>query len=294
MRLCFDATRFGSGFVESAKFAVENQIPALDFSFSRFAVSNKSAAKLRSDERKYLLQLGRFARDNNLEIASLRLSSPLDLTSKNAGKDFCAQIAKLREVGELLSSCRIIFHLLAAPNDAHADWLKKAEEAISPALAVLKEKEMKLLLSLSSPDQFLGKSLRLWRPLAPEEWRELLAMLPELSLSFSAADLVWQGIDYLSALSHLAPAIEHVEAQDIEVNREILKESGIWGPLFWRYKTVGKGQIDWGQLVEALKLYEFKGCFSMQFRDEFASENEQGLMQALESSKKLLSPLMRY
>jgi len=66
----------------------------------------------------------------------------------------------------------------------------------------------------------------------------------------------------------------------------------MYGPLWWRYRLPGKGQVDWTQLVEALKLYDFKGTFSIHLDDEFVANDHESLEQALESSLKLLAPIV--
>ena len=125
------------------------------------------------------------------------------------------------------------------------------------------------------------------------DWRNLVSLCPSLSLSFSPADCVWLGIDYLRVLSGVASAIDHVEALDIEINRDLLVDSGMYGPLWWRYRIPGKGQVDWGQLIEALKLYDFKGTISISIDDEFVDNDYYELENALDTSIKKLAPLVR-
>src|SRR5207237_7017883 len=120
-----------------------------------------------------------------------------------------------------------------------------------------------------------------------------IANCPGLALSFSAADCVWQNIDYLKILPGLVAAIERVEANDVEINRALLTDSGLYGPLWWRYRRPGKGQVDWAQLIEALKLYEYQGVFSIHLDDEFIGDNGD-LEESLDESIKLLNPLLKY
>lgn len=291
MRLSFDATRFGSGLLEAVELAALRDFAAFEYGFSRFDVSEKKLRQLTDTEKDYLLAVSKLCREKNIEISCLKLDMLLSLKDKSSQKEFKGSIEKISKVASALSCRRIVFYLEADPGP---EFLNQVESLLAPLISGLKRKGIKLLLSLSTPACFIGKSLRSWRPLEPDEWRTLLAGLPDLGLSFSVADCVWQGIDYLRIISNLVPAIEHVQAQDIQVNRQIISENGLFGPLWWRYLTPGKGQVDWGQFVEALKLYEYKGDLAIQFRDEFASENEQGLLEALETSSRLLAPLVKY
>ncbi len=127
----------------------------------------------------------------------------------------------------------------------------------------------------------------------PQDWRDILSSCPDLSLSFSPADCVWLGIDYLKILSGLVSAIDHVEAHDIEINRTLLNDSGMYGPLWWRYRMPGKGQVDWSQLIELLKLYDFAGTVSIHLDDEFIGEEAEDLADALTRSVKVLAPLVK-
>jgi sugar phosphate isomerase/epimerase len=291
MRLCFDATRFGSGLQEAVQFAAEQNLSAFDFSFGKFEVSKKAARKLDKTELDYLKGVHEQCQKQGISISCLRLNALLKISEKKSVSEFSSMCDKLVKVSAELACKQILFYMEA---EADPDWLEQAEKILTNLVGAAKENNVSLVLSLSTPETFRGRSLKFWRPLELDELRHLLAGVPDLSLSFSVADCAWQGIDYLKILPGLVPAIAHVEAQDVQVNRQIISENGIFGPLWWRYMTVGKGQVDWGQFVEALKLYDYQGDLSISFNDEFASENEQGLWEALEMSKKLLLPLVKY
>lgn len=292
MRLCFDATRFGTGLQEAIEIAAQKQIPACEFTFANLDDEFEAdAARLSAEEMDFLKSIADAASSNSVQILCLRNANALKVSDEKSVANFKVQIEKLAHVAEQLSCKRIIFYLIAEADD---NWVEKVESVLNPVMSSLKDREIRLTLSLSPAEKFHGKSLRAWRPIEPQEWRNLLAGVPDLSLSFSVADCAWQGIDYLKILPALVPAIEHVEAQDVHVNRQIISENGIFGPLWWRYMTVGKGQVDWGQFIEALKLYEYSGDLSIQFNDDYSRESENALLEALESSAKLLAPLVKY
>jgi sugar phosphate isomerase/epimerase len=290
MRLCFDATRFGYGLHESVELAVQKKLSACEFSFEKFD-SEKGSKQLSADEVDYLKSVAELSRSNDIEIACLKLKTLLKISDKKSLKEFKSHIDKLSKVAKLISCKRLLFYMEAESSE---NWLEQVEAALNPIVENLRKDGLTLVLSLSTPAEFLGKSLRQWRPLEPQEWRDLLAGVPGLGLSFSVADCAWQGIDYLRMISTMASAIEHVEAQDIQVNRQIIADNGLFGPLWWRYMAVGKGQIDWAQFIEALKLYEYSGNLSIHFNDENAAENEQWLWESLDTSIKVLAPLVKY
>jgi len=57
---------------------------------------------------------------------------------------------------------------------------------------------------------------------------------------------------------------------------------------------VGKGQVDWRQVLELLKLYDYQGCLSLQFDDEFIEAGDTlGLLEALNEQTRVFRPLVR-
>jgi sugar phosphate isomerase/epimerase len=291
MKLCIDATRFGFGLIEAVELAAMKGAQAVEYTFDPFAASAKGGTTLSSQEKSYLQQVRTQCRRLEVEIACLRLNTWLNTGDKNAVKHFQQMAKKLGRVAEAAGCSRLVCSLQPMSEN---NWIEQAAFALTPVIDDLSKHNVKLLLSLSTPQVNLGQPLRNWRPMEPHEVRNLLCLLPGLSLSFSAADLAWQNIDYLQLLPQFVAAVEHVEANDVEINRAMLADSGLFGPLWWRYRMVGKGQIDWRQLVEALKLYDYQGTLSIHIEDEFAGESIQDLEDSLESSVKFLRPLLKY
>ena len=290
MQLCFDATRFGLGLKEAIEFAASKKIPAVEFTFDSFTTTAKSLT-LSDVEAEYLAEVQKLCRDNTIEVACIRLNGMLDVSDKKAVKQFHQMMQKLGLVTRAVGCQRISFSLNPS---GEANWIDHAADAINPVLAQMDKIGVKLLLSLSTPAANRGKTLRQWRPMEPQEWRDLIAHCPGLALSFSAADCAWQSIDYLGILPGLVAAIEHVEANDVEINRPMLVDSGLFGPLWWRYRRPGKGQLDWRQLIEALKMYDYQGKLSIHLDDEFIGEATDDLENSLDESVKFLAPLLKY
>ena len=221
----------------------------------------------------------------------LNLDYCLQPEDKKSAKQFFQMVSKLAQVASALGCKRIGFFLEPGIGD---DWKHVFEQQFFALKEVLEPHGVRLLLRLATPVAWRGLSLKKYRPMEPQDWRDILTLCRgELSLSFSPADCVWLGIDYLRILPGLASAIEHIEAHDIEISREMLHDSGLFGPSWWRYRVFGKGQVDWRQLIEALKLYDFQGTFSVQLADEFLADDPEMLSNALDASLKTVSPLVR-
>jgi sugar phosphate isomerase/epimerase len=290
MQLCFDATRFGMGLIEAVEFAAAKGVAAVEFTFDAFE-SPAKAAKLSDQEKEYLKNVDDLAKSHSVAIACIRLNALVDTSDKRELKQFHQMMQKLALVAKAVSCDRISFSIKPGSEE---NWVAVAAAGIAPVTKHLEEQGIKSLLSLSTPAVNRGRTLRQWRPLEPQEWRDLIAHCPGLSLSFSAADCAWQSIDYLQILPGIVAAIEHVEANDVEINRALLVDSGLFGPLWWRYRRPGKGQLDWGQLIEALKLYDYKGTLSIHLDDEFIDSNDGNLEESLDESIKFLMPLVKY
>ena len=290
MQLCCDATKFGFGLKEAVEFAAAKKLNAVEYAFEPFTGTAK-AVKLSAQEKEHLEEVADACKSNAVEIASLTLNFCLDPLDKADVKHFEHMTRRLALVATTVGCKRVTFFMQGSPED---NWAEKAGGALEPAVSSLSADGVKLLLSLATAPSHRGRPLKQWRPLEPQEWRDLIANCPGLGLSFSAADCVWQNIDYLKILPGLVPAIEHVEANDVEINRVLLRDTGIFGPLWWRYRRPGKGQVDWGQLIEALKLYDYQGTFSIHLDDEFIGEAADSLEEALDESLKLLNPMFKY
>jgi sugar phosphate isomerase/epimerase len=288
MQLCFDATRFGTGLDGGLQLAAEKGISAIEYSFAPFTTPAKSKGYLDGKEKKFLASVCKMSKQLGVTIACLNLDFCLK-PEKKANKTFSAMVGKLAHVAEAVD-CRKISILLAPGDDEQ--WLEMACEQLLSLDSELKSANVGLLIRLATAPEFRGRSLKSWNAMAPQDWRDLISTSPGIGLSFSPADCVWLGIDYLKILPGLASAVEHIEAHDIEIVRELLNDSGIYGPLWWRYRLPGKGQVDWTQLIEALKLYEFKGAFSIHLDDEFVPVDQESLEEALAASVKFLTPLV--
>ncbi len=289
MRLCVDATRFGSGLDGAIELAALKGLSAVEYSFAPFQTSAKTST-IGDKEAKYLAKIRKISKEKGVEIACLNLDFLHRPGDKKSQTRFTQMVAKLALVCKAVDCHRLAVSVLPSNDD---NWKEAFEKDFSQVKDLLAENEVKLLLRLATPSELRGQSLKTWRAADPQDWRDLISACPDLSLSFSPADCVWLGIDYLQILSGITSAIEHVQAYDIEINRPMLMDSGLYGPLWWRYRLPGKGQVDWRQFIEALKLYGFDGSLSIHLEDEFINDQPEDLEDALDSGIKLLSPLMK-
>jgi len=289
MQLCFDATRFGAGLDGAILLAAKKKIPAIEYSFAPFAVRGEKSAGLSNKETTFLQRIKGLSEENNVSIACLSIDSCLTINGKSPDKNFSRMVHKVVKVAKIVDCKKLAINVKITGEN---NWLESAEEKIGILKTELEEQDIGLLLRLSTAKEFRNTSLKHWLAMEPQDWRDLMAGCPGLSLSFSPADCVWLGIDYLKILSGIVSGIDHIEAHDVEISRTMLSDSGMYGPLWWRYRVPGKGQVDWSQLIEALKLYGFEGYFSIHLDDEFVSDDLESLEEALDNALKSVAPLV--
>jgi sugar phosphate isomerase/epimerase len=305
MQLCFDATRFSTGLDGAIQLAVSKGINAIEYTFAPFSVrssknaensNSAKAAGFAAKELDFLKQIRQLSLENNVSFACLNIDHSVSFADKNSNKDkqadknFSKMLTKMVTVAKTIGCSKLSVSLQPGSN---ASWMSEAEKQINAWQDELKSENISLLLRLATAKENRNKSLKHWLAMEPQDWRDLIAACPGLSLSFSPADCVWLGIDYLKLLSGIVSGIDHIEAHDIEISRTMLSDSGMYGPLWWRYRIPGKGSVDWTQLIEALKLYGYEGTFSIHLDDEFVEDDFQSLEDALDASIKLLNPLVK-
>ncbi len=91
MRLCFDATRFGSGLDGAIAIAAERGVHACEFSFAPFNAKG-AAGKLDDKERQYLVSIAELGKQKEVEIACLNLDFCLDVDDKKSIKQFVPMV----------------------------------------------------------------------------------------------------------------------------------------------------------------------------------------------------------
>jgi sugar phosphate isomerase/epimerase len=288
MRLCFDATRFGCGLDGAVEIASQAGLNAVEYSFAPFSTTGKGAIKLDAKEQRHLEALKK--RSANVQISCLNLDYLIEPQDKKSLKNAAGMLKKLMLVASAAGCANVTFSVLPTADD---QWQSALHGLLNDCQEISRTSGVRLILRLSTALENRGKSLKYWRALEPQDWRDLISEVPNLGLSFSPADCLWLGIDYLKILSGVIKAVEHVEAHDVEINRELLADSGLYGPLWWRYRTPGKGQVDWPQFLELLKLYDYQGALSIHLDDEFIGVDSESLQTTLRSTIDFMSPLVK-
>lgn len=119
---------------------------------------------------------------------------------------------------------------------------------------------------------------------SPEIWRRLFELVPSsyLGLELDPSHCVWQGIDYVKAVREFGSRIFHVHAKDMEVRRDILADTGIYGMAltrqpglghgWWRARAPGWGEVDWARFITALIEVGYPGNLDIEHEDDVFAE----------------------
>jgi sugar phosphate isomerase/epimerase len=114
---------------------------------------------------------------------------------------------------------------------------------------------------------------------------------PEVGANYDPSHLFWQGMDPVTTIKALGPAIHHVHAKDTWIDKENTAVNGVldtkgYDRLLersWSFRTIGFGQGEkvWQDILSALRLVGYDWVVSIEHEDGLLS-NEEGLAKAVE------------
>ncbi len=102
-----------------------------------------------------------------------------------------------------------------------------------------------------------------------DHWRALFEVLPNenFGLNYDPSHLLWQGIDYMSAVDEFAGRIFHTHAKDCAIDDALLRRIGVLESSWWRYTIPGTGRVAWGEYLGKLREIGFDGAVSIEHED---------------------------
>lgn len=105
----------------------------------------------------------------------------------------------------------------------------------------------------------------------PELWDAMFDAVPSkaLGLSFDPSHLLWLGIDdILGLIQEFGERIYHFDGKDADIVRDRLKRQGILGSSWWRYRLPGNGELNWPEIIAALRGIGYDGTISIEQEDD--------------------------
>lgn len=120
---------------------------------------------------------------------------------------------------------------------------------------------------------------------------------PALGINLDPSHLWWQGVDIPAAIESLREAIFHFHAKDVAINPRNTGRNGVLDAKSythmqersWLFRSVGWGhdELEWKQIVSALRLAGYDGVLSIEHEDALASTRE-GLSSAVAMLSRVL------
>ncbi len=161
------------------------------------------------------------------------------------------------------------------------DWTKSVDEnwplfmSVWPELIAFAEEQGVRIAIENCPMIFTRDEWPGGKNLAgsPAIWRRMFEDIPSryFGLNYDPSHLAWQQMDYLAPLREFSSRIFHVHLKDVAVDRKKLNDVGILAyPLqFHTPRLPGRGDIDWGRFLQAVKEIGYDGptCVEMEDRD---------------------------
>ena len=120
---------------------------------------------------------------------------------------------------------------------------------------------------------------------------------PSLGINLDPSHLWWQGIDIPTAISAMGDAIFHVHAKDVAIHPAMRDRNGVLdtksyadiATRSWLFRSVGWGhsELEWKQIVSALRIANYDYVLSIEHEDALASIDE-GLSSAIATLSRVL------
>ncbi len=123
---------------------------------------------------------------------------------------------------------------------------------------------------------------------SPAIWRRMFADLASdnIGLNYDPSHLVWMQMNHTKPLEEFADRIFHAHAKDVQVDQDRLDDLGTMAlPLSYHDPRIpGRGDIDWGAYIAALKASGFDGAFCIEVEDSDYEETMEDRKRALRES----------
>lgn len=116
---------------------------------------------------------------------------------------------------------------------------------------------------------------------------------PAFGFNYDPSHLGYQGVDYVAFIHRFADRIFHVHMKDVYWS-DTPKEAGVFGGYvtfgdhrrFWNFRSVGRGRINFEEIIRALNAINYQGPLSVEWEDS-AMDREHGARESCEFVKKL-------
>jgi sugar phosphate isomerase/epimerase len=131
---------------------------------------------------------------------------------------------------------------------------------------------------------------------SPAVWRAMFDAIPgdTLGLNLDPSHLVWQMIDAERVVEEFASRIHHVQAKDVEIDRNGLYEHGTTsiGIGWQRPRLPGLGEVDWPRFLSALYRVGYDGAVVVEHEDRKFEGTDELVKRGFLLARNVLQPYL--
>ena len=115
---------------------------------------------------------------------------------------------------------------------------------------------------------------------------EALDIHPAFGFNYDPSHFGYQGVDYVSFINTFSERIFHVHMKDVWWS-DVPTEAGVFGGhtafgspgRFWDFRSLGRGKIDFEEIIRALNRIAYRGPLSVEWEDS-GMDREHGASEA--------------
>jgi sugar phosphate isomerase/epimerase len=130
---------------------------------------------------------------------------------------------------------------------------------------------------------------------SPYIWRRILNDWPGVGMNFDPSHLIWQMIEVGRFIREFAPAMTHVHAKDLMIDRDGLYERGIMSlGMGWQVPRMpGLGEVDWREVFSNLYRHGYDGPIVIEHEDRNFEGSDARIKAGFELARDVLAPLIK-
>ena len=125
---------------------------------------------------------------------------------------------------------------------------------------------------------------------------EALDNHPAFGFNYDPSHFGYQGVDYVGFINTFAEKIFHVHMKDVYWS-DVPSEAGVYGGhtefgspgRFWDFRSLGRGKIDFEEIIRALNHIGYRGPLSVEWEDS-GMDREHGATEAADFVKRIDFP----
>ena len=211
-----------------------------------------------------------------------------------------AAIAHQRLVLEACAKMHVPFFntFLGGDSSLHVDanW-ERAREIWPPIVEHAEALGVKITIEncpmIFSYDEWPGGNNIAWSPYI---WRRIITEWGDtVGLNYDPSHLVWLMIDQERFIREFGPHIFHMQAKDVEIDREGLYERGVLsGGIGWQIPRLpGLGEANWGRIFAALYRAGYDGDVIIEHEDRDFEKSDELVKRGFLIARDVLRPYIK-